>query len=181
MQDGIIHVFLCFQLQTWQGLSVDVAKVTIEGKARGPVGAVPHGREGEEVTPALVAAAGVLWKTTPETKLYTLALMTEQWPNPALPCNLLEPCTTMQSVGTLHYHATCWNPALPCDLLEPFTTMQPVGTLHYHATCWNPTLTCNLLEPCTNMQPVGTLHYHATCWNPVLPCNLLEPCSFALC
>ena len=60
VQNGIIHVFLCFQLQTWQGLSVDVAKVTIEGKAWGPVGAAPHGREGEEFTPALVAATGVL-------------------------------------------------------------------------------------------------------------------------
>ena len=60
VQDGIIHVFLRFQLQTRQGLSVDVAKVTVEGKARGPVGAAPHGREGEEVTPALVAATGVL-------------------------------------------------------------------------------------------------------------------------
>ena len=49
VQDGIIHVFLRFQLQTRQGLSVDVAKVTVEGKARGPVGAAPHGREGEVV------------------------------------------------------------------------------------------------------------------------------------
>ena len=74
VQDGIIHVFLCFQLQTWQGLSVDVAKVTIEGKARGPVGAVPHGREGEEVAPALVAATGVLWKK------HTTRDKTTHWP-----------------------------------------------------------------------------------------------------
>ena len=94
MQDGIIHVFLCFQLQTWQGLSVDVAKVTIEGKAWGPVGAAPHGREGEEVTPALVAATGVLWK---EEKNRDKTVHTG--PDDG---TVTKPCTNMQTVGTLH-------------------------------------------------------------------------------
>ena len=60
MEDGIVHVLFCLPLQTRQGLSVDVAKITIECKAWRPVGAVLHGGEGEEFTPAQAAATVVL-------------------------------------------------------------------------------------------------------------------------